>query len=266
MTVRLGAIGYLNTRPLIAGLEAETGFELSYGAPSACAAQLREGRVDLGLIPTVEYARSPEPYYIVPEVGIACRGEVLSVKFLFRGELAAVRRVALDRSSRTSAALLRILLRERHGVVPEFVEAHPDLDGMLAAADGALLIGDLALELEGDRLSQIDLGAEWSAHTGHPFVFAVWAGRRDALTPAQARRLVQARRHGEGRLEEIARRFADGRGRPRELYERYLRQHIRFELGAAELAGLRHFYGLACQHGLIPQVPELRFYQTGGDA
>lgn len=262
MKLRLGAIGYLNTRPLIAGLEQVDTFELRYGAPALCASQLREGQVDLGLIPSIEYARSTEPYCIVPHVAIACRGAVLSVRLFYRGELARVGRVALDQSSRTSAALLRILLRERYGLAPEFLEARPDLGQMLARADAALLIGDVALETEDPSLEVLDLGQEWRAFSGHPFVFAFWAGRAGAVTAEQAARLVQARDQGQARIPEIARAFARERAGQAGLYERYLRDHIHFEFGPPELAGLHHYYELARRHGLIPQVPELRFYET----
>jgi len=296
MKIRLGAVCFLNTRPLTAALEPEDPFfEVSYAVPSACAAQLQAGQIDVGLIPSIEYARSQVPYCLVPEVAIACRGEVLSVQLFFRGPLERIRRVALDPSSRTSAALVQILLRERYGLSPEFVEAPPasgrrgpeparsgsghkadfrmdsKLEAMLAGADAALLIGDSALRHLGGELSNMDLGQEWKGFTGYPFVFAFWAGRQGALAPAQVQRLVEARRQGAGQIPAIARKAARelGPGFAQEqevlvvLFERYLTQHIRFELGEEELAGLRCFYALAYQHGLISGVPELRFFEKG---
>ena len=142
MSVRLRAVSYLNTRPLTISLENNPAFELSYSVPSVCAADLEAGRVDLGLIPSIEYARSREPYYIVPDVAIVSRGEVFTVRLFWRGDLRRVKRIALDTSSRTSAALLHILLREKFHLAPEFAEAGPALGTMLEIADAALLIGD----------------------------------------------------------------------------------------------------------------------------
>ena len=262
MSVRLGTIGFLNTRPLIVSLEQDSTFELSYSVPALCAAELREGRIDVGLIPSIEYARSAEPYYIVPEVALATHGEVLTVRLFYRGDLGRAARIALDRSSRTSVALLRIFLREKFGLDPEFVEAPPDLAAMLEIADAALLIGDPMFQHLDTGLESVDLGREWVELTGHPLVLAFWAGRERALSPAQARQLVQAKPAGQQQIPSIARAFCRERGGSAELYERYLRQHICFDLGDAELAGLRVFYGLAREHGLIQAVPELRFYEV----
>jgi chorismate dehydratase len=261
MSVRLGAVSYLNARPLTLALEqGDSPFALSYSAPAVCAAQLEEGRIDVGLIPSIEYARSREPYWLVPGVAIASRGEVLTVRLFYRGALQGVQRVALDNSSRTSAALLRILLRERYGLEPEFCEARPDLEQMLAQADAALLIGDPVLAALEKKGPSLDLGSEWLELTGQPFVFAFWAGRTGALSPLQVRELVRAKERGKEQIGKIALDYAQQRGGSASRYEDYLRRHICFELGEAELGGLRAFYEKACAHGLIPGVPQLRFY------
>jgi chorismate dehydratase len=264
MSVRLGAVSYLNARPLAAGLEGEPhSFDVVRAVPSQCAADLHAGRIDVGLIPSIEYARGPEPYCMVPEVAIAARGPVLTVRLFWRGDLRAVRRVALDTSSRTSAALLRVLMREKFGMEPEFAAARPDLEEMLLRADAALLIGDAVFGAGDAGCESLDLGAEWVGFTGHPFVFAFWAGRQGALSPSQVDQLVRARDQGRMRVREIALDFSEAQkraGLPAAFYERYLTDHICFELGEAELAGLRTFYELAYGHGLIPVIPELRFY------
>lgn len=264
MKVRLGAVSFLNTRPLTIALELErenSPFALSYAVPALCAAQLREGRVDLGLIPSIEYARSPEPHCIVPGICLACHGAVLSVRLFCRREVARLRRVAVDRSSRTAAALLRILLREQYRLDPEFVELAPDLEAMLGQADAALLIGDPVFQVA-DHRDSLDLGQAWKELTGLPFVFAFWAGRQGALTPPQARLLVRAGREGLRHIPAIARDHARQHGGAGDFYQRYLEHHMRFDLGEAELEGLREFYRLAHRHCLIEAVPELRFYQV----
>jgi chorismate dehydratase len=205
----------------------------------------------------------------VPGVGIASRGPVRSVSLFHRQPLSGVRRVALDSSSRTSAALLRILLHDRLGRDPEYVVMSPSLPDMLAAADAALLIGDRALYFEGEE-SRLDLGQEWTERTGLPFVWAFWAGRRDAAGSSQVARLQTALAAGLLALPAIASTYNGAgipgrtKGEPRldraAVNEDYLRRNIVFRLGEEESAGLSEFYRRAHELGLIARVPELRFY------
>ncbi len=255
--LRLGVVSYLNAAPTVYGLEREEGFRLVRDVPSRVADLLHAGEVDLGLIPSVEYAEGN--YAIVPGVAIGSRGPVRSVNLFHRVPLDAVRRVALDISSRTSVALARILLRERLGRDPTYIASAPSVREMLAEADAALVIGDHALyfDLPMDRL---DLGAEWTARTGLPFVFAFWAGRPGVVTPAGVARLQAALAAGLGALPAIASSY-NGLGASRAaVNEAYLRDNIVFTLGEAEAAGLREFYRRAHAMGLIARVPELRFH------
>jgi chorismate dehydratase len=227
---------------------------------------LHAGTVDLGVIPSIEYAAGD--YAIVPGVAIASRGPVRSVCLFHRRPLAEVRRVALDSSSRTSAALLRILLRDRLGRDPEYAVMPPSLSDMLGAADAALLIGDRALYFDGEE-DRLDLGQAWTEQTGLPFVWAFWAGRSGAAGSPEVARLQAALAAGLEALPSIAATYngagatggndAPGQDR-RVLNEDYLRRNIRFRLEAAEAEGLEAFYGRAFELGLIPRVPELRFY------
>jgi chorismate dehydratase len=184
---------------------------------------------------------------------------VRSVSLFHRGPLEAVRRVALDTSSRTSIALTRILLRERLGRDPEYLPMAPSLPAMLEAADAALLIGDPALYFEGE-LSRLDLGEEWKRRTGLPFVYAFWAGRPGAIDAEGVRRLQAVRVAGVGAIAAIASRY-NGQGPDRaSLNESYLRTNMVYDLGPGELAGLAEFYRRLHELELIPQVPELRFH------
>ena len=196
----------------------------------------------------------------MPEVAITSRGPVRSVCLFHRRPLQQVRRVALDSSSRTSAALLRVLLRERLGRDPEYVAMPPSLPDMLAAADAALLIGDRALYFEGEE-SRLDLGQEWTERTGLPFVWAFWAGRREAAAPSQVGRLQAALAEGLENRPAIASTYNGAGGAA--LNERYLRSNIVYRLGEPEVAGLNEFYRRAFGLGLIARVPELRFYGGG---
>lgn len=216
------------------------------------------------MIPSIEYAAGD--YAIVPNVAITSRGPVRSVCLFHRRPLSDIHRVALDSSSRTSAALLRVLLRERLGRDPEYVVMPPSLPDMLAAADAALLIGDRALYFDGKE-SRLDLGQEWTERTGLPFVWAFWAGRFAAARPHEVARLQAALADGLQALPTIASTYngAGGtHGAPDTdravLNEDYLRRNIVYRLDEAEAAGLKEFYRRAFELGLIGRVPELRFY------
>jgi chorismate dehydratase len=255
--VRLGAVSYLNAAPHVHGLEGDSGFRLEREVPSRVARRLHAGEVDLGLVPSVEYAFGD--YAIVPDIAVASRGPVRSVRLFHHGPLDRVRRVALDTSSRTSAALVRILLRERLGRHPQYVPMGPNLVDMLAVADAALLIGDPALDHEADAAC-LDLGEEWARLTGLPFVFAFWAGRAGAVGAAGVARLQAALRAGLGELPAIAAGQARGDAVRAAKYEAYLRENIVYRLGEEEQEGLREFYRRAHAISLIPAVPELRFH------
>jgi chorismate dehydratase len=254
--VRLGAVSYLNAAPHVYGLEGDPDFRLERDLPSRVAARLHAGEVDLGIIPSIEYAFGR--YAIVPGVAVGSRGRVRSVSLFHRGSLESVRRVALDTSSRTSATLVKILLHERLGRDPAYVAMGPSLPDMFAVADAALLIGDPALDQE--EAPHLDLGEEWTRLTGLPFVFAFWAGRPGSVGPAGVRRLQQALRDGLSSLATIAERQAQGDPRRAATYESYLRETIVYRLGEEEQAGLLEFYRRAHRLALVPAVPELRFH------
>jgi len=261
--VRLGAVGYLNARPLVYGLDRESRFAVRFDAPSRCAELLHEGGIDVGLIPSVEYLRGPGGYAVVPEISIASMGPVASVALFSRGPLGAIRSIAADRSSRTSIALLRVLCAWRFGIAPEIRTAAPDFEPMLAQADAALVIGDPALFVDHQALglTKIDLGAEWTALTGLPFVWAFWAGRPQALGPADVRLLQAARDAGVAAADEVARAYSPDDEAKSRRGGQYLRENIQYGLGDRERDGLRRFYDETVALGLVPRVEPLRWYE-----
>ena len=262
--LRLGAVSYLNTKPLVYGLDAHPDqFNIRFDVPARCAALLHEGRVDLGLIPAIEYLRGD--YVIVPNVAIASDGEIASVALFTRVPIEQVRTLALDISSRTSVALTRVLCAKRWGIAPSFMPADPDLETMLARADAALMIGDPALKIDPAKhhATKVDLGSEWHALTGLPFVYAMWAGRPDAASPEQCRALQAARDRGVAHLSDIARDVAEGNpGRETQALH-YLRDNLKYGLGEREAQGLRRFHELAAELGLVPSLQPLRFFDSG---
>lgn len=278
--IRLGAVEYLNARPLVFGLDRSPRFDVQYDAPSRCASLLHDGAIDVGLIPSIEYLRGG-PYRVVPDLAIASRGPVASVALFTTKPMADVQSIAVDTSSRTSIALVHVLCARVYKIAPAIEMRRPDLHGMLEQCDAALIIGDRALFLDPAAvrlplrtargrqpdlekvhpdLEKIDLGEVWTALTGLPFVYAFWAGRPDALTAADVVALQRARGEGVRHPEELARAlFPDDPGR-QAIGARYLRDNIKYVLGAEERAGLDTFYRYAAEAGLVETAAPLRFY------
>ena len=261
--VRLGAVGYLNARPLVYGLDVSPRFDLRYDVPSECARLLHEGAIDVGLIPSIEYLRGG-PYRIAPDLAIASRGPVASVAIYTTRPIADVRSIALDTSSRTSVALVSVLCARRFRITPRLEPRGPDLADMLARADAALIIGDKALFQpaagNGRSFEKIDLGDEWTALTGLPFVWAFWAGRAGALDGDDVAALQHARDEGVERPDELAREYLAGPPERQEAGGRYLRENIKYYLGDDERAGLETFYRYAAESGLVSNAGEVRFF------
>ena len=260
--IRLGAVEYLNARPLVYGLERDPRFTIRYDIPSQCARLLHEDAIDLGLIPSIEYLRGPRPYGILPDLAIASRGPVASVALYTRRDPQDIRTIAMDTSSRTSVALAAVIARRAFGIAPEPVPMAPDLEVMLAKADAALIIGDNALLLDHDavRARKIDLGESWTEATGLPFVYAFWAGPPHRVTPGEVRALQQARDRGTAHYAEIARDYFTARVEYQRVGEQYLRDNIQYRLGWEEMEGLRTFYSYAAEQGLVVFDGELRIY------
>jgi len=276
--VRLGAVGYLNARPLVYGLDSSPQFDLRYDVPSECARLLHAGAIDVGLIPSIEYLRGG-PYRIAPDLAIASRGPVASVAIYTTRPIADVRSIALDTSSRTSVALVSVLCARRFRIRPSLESRGPDLTDMLGHCDAALLIGDNALLLDHEsfplplgtsaqplapspqpRLEKIDLGEAWTTLTGLPFVWAFWAGRPDALNDDDVRALGRARDAGVTCSDAIAREYFPGSPAHQAIGAAYLRDNIKYHLGDDERAALELFYRYAVEAGVVEQENALRFY------
>jgi len=259
--VRLGAVSYLNTKPLVQGLDQRSDlFSLRFDVPARCAALLHQGRVDLGLIPAIEYLHGD--YRIVPGVAIASNGPIASVALFSSVPVDQVRTLALDTSSRTSVALTRVLCAARWQIAPAFVPAEPDLHAMLARADAALIIGDPALVIDAETQGVIktDLGSEWQALTGLPFVYAMWCGREGVAQAEHINVLNAARDRGVADLGAIARSESRGDRETEARMLPYLRDNLKYHLGDAEVAGLRRFHELAVEHGVARGLRDLRFF------
>lgn len=263
MTVRLSVVCYLNTKPLVYGLEqglVPHRFSLSYDVPSVCASRVKSGEADIGLIPSIEFARLPTPGAIVPTIAIASHGPVASIFLFHKVPVKSIRTVAVDTSSRTSVALTHIILNDFYGVDFTPVQHEPVLDNMLANADAAMIIGDPALESVDRVEPRIDLGQAWTELTGLPFVYAFWAGQPDAVSPEDVRALIASKATGLANLHTITDRYARTHARPAAFYHAYLKDHLYFDFGTREIRGVTEFYRRAHRLGLIQAEPILRFY------
>lgn len=246
--MRVSAVSYLNTWPLIWGFQhgPERGlFDFRFDLPAQCAAALESGEADIGLVPSAELDRLGLDFF--PDVGIACEGPVRSILLVSRVPVERIATLAVDSGSRTSVALARIILGERYECYPETFAHEPTLGRMLARADAALVIGDPALRLEpaDPALTTLDLGEEWVRWTGLPMVFAVWAGRAEKLRGPARDAFLRSWEWGREHIDEIVRRAADERGFPEPLARSYLTRHIQYRLGPEHLDGLAKFRSLA---------------------
>jgi chorismate dehydratase len=260
--LRVGAVGYLNARPLTWALDGSPDrWAIRYDLPSVCSSLLHAGQVDLGLVPSIDYLQDPD-YRFVPGVGIGSRGPIASVALFSRVPIERVTSIALDTSSRTSVALIRVLCRHRFGIEPEFVAHGPDLAAMTAAADAGLLIGDPAFETDHQALGlqKTDLGEEWTAMTGLPFIYAAWTGRPGTVTAADVTALQEAQRAGVHSVDAIAAEYGRGDVRRVARAAAYLRDNVKYGLGPDEAAGLQLFLNYAADLGLAPRRRQLEFF------
>ncbi len=245
--MRISVVDFLNARPLTWGLlrRPPAGVEVSRDLPSICAEKLAAGEADAGLIPSIEFARIPG-LVRVPGLGIAAESEVRSVLLVSEVSREKIRSLRLDPASRTSAALVRILLKRRYGLSPRIAaEGEP--------ADARLLIGDPALKVKLKGRVVVDLAAEWRSLTGFPFVFAFWAVRRDAWREELAEMFHESHRAA---LEDFSTLVASEVEEARDslsppLVEDYLRHCLHYELTEKDEAGLELFYRFAREEGLI---------------
>ncbi len=263
--VKVGAVSYLNTKPLIYPLLKVPQFpgsdeiKLSLAVPSRLATELGDGNLDIGLIPIIEYFRAESGYRIIRHISICSRGPVLSIQLLSRVPIPAIRSVALDTSSRSSRALVKIVLAEKYRVYPEFHSCPPTIDPRSADVDAVLLIGDTALKRLGATDYTLDLGAEWSELTGLPFVYACWVARGEVELGQVPQTLLNAKEDGIKKISEIVRIESQKIGFPEQLCRDYLTKHIFYELGDSEIAGLQKFYKFAVKYDLAQSNVKLRF-------
>lgn len=251
-SMKIGAVSYLNSRPLIEGLsDLLPAATLTLDYPSRLADALAVRELDVALIPSVEYFRRPG-YEIVSDACVAARGPVMSVKLYCRVHPGMVQRLALDEGSRTSAALAKVILAERYGVEPSTEPLPMDCSAADTTADAVLLIGDRAMHSPPEQFEAVmDLGQMWYDWTGLPFVFAMWVARRETNTEGVDEALSRARDLGLANISHIAKSEAPRLGLSYDTAMTYLTRNLHYHLTSAERSGLRLFCELATQHNLV---------------
>ena len=266
---RIAASSYLNAAPLcysfILGSQRDRCVFLSDEAPARCAELLAQGEADAALIPVIEYQRIPG-LIIAPGACVASKSSVRSVLLASRVPIDRVRSVALDTSSRTSAALIQILFGHFYGRDVSYKSAPPMLEEMLESNDAALIIGDPAMLINRSALYVYDLAEEWRKNTDLPFVFAFWAIRTDAAhlfgTASEKPEKIdfsEAKLEGLNHAHELATSYSESLGLPREDLFSYLTEAISYDLDEESLRGLSLYYRLASERGLIEEPRELAF-------
>ena len=256
--IKIGAVNYLNTKPLVYGLsERAQNIEISYDLPSRLADDLTSGRLDVALIPSIEFFQDPT-YTIISDACIGCRGPVLSVKLFSRVPFDQIGTLALDEGSRTSAALVKILLEQRYGIRPRTEPLSIGSPATTTSTDAVLLIGDRAIHSPSDEFVAVwDLGDQWCRWAELPFVFAMWVGRDGRDWHELAVALSDTRDEGLRHLKQIAEQESQPVGLDRDECLAYLRNNLYFHLGPRELQGLELFYQLSSQIGAAPEGIDL---------
>ena len=259
--LRVGAVSYLNSKPLVYGLgDRDRAIDLVYDFPSQLADRLKRGELDVALIPSIEYLRNPG-YRIVSDACIACQGPVLSVKLLSRRPMNRIETLALDEGSRSSAVMVRVLLKARFALTPRLQLLHYGADITQVPSDSVLLIGDRAIHPPVDCYQEIwDLGEQWCQWSGLPFVFAMWVARPGLDVVRLETALSATRDAGVANLEPIARSESPGVGLTYEQTLCYLRDNLHFYLGPREQQGLEYFRRCAAELGVCPCAEEGRVF------
>jgi chorismate dehydratase len=258
--LRISVVQYLNSVPLIWGMlhgPQQGKYELQFATPAHCADAVRDGQADIGIIPVIEYHRIPQ-LQIISGISIASKARVRSVLLLSKVPIEEIQSVAVDTSSRTSVAFLRILLGRFYSRTVNLIPSAPCPDEMLKRADSALVIGDPALTYRGSA-DIYDLAAEWKKFTGLPFVFAFWAGHRDNSLALCRKDFEESREFGLAHVDDIAREYAPKLDLPPAEVKVYLTENINYSLDEENLRGLRLFFKLAHEVGIIPVEKELHF-------
>lgn len=264
--INLGAAPFLNMRPLIYPLEkgvVDHSFNIMYFDPFLLSENLSEGVVDVAPIPSVEFLRTDD-YFILPDISISSFGKVDSVVLKSRKKITEIRSVSVDSRSKSSTALLRIVLELFLGLKPKYVRREPG-NGFLKGVDAGMLIGNAGLQarhLSAEKSPFIyDLGELWTEETSLPFVYAVMAIKKgDSNTAEGCRCLVSTKEEGVKLISEIVDIESRKLGLSREQCLTYLEERIKYDLDGPKIEGLIKYRDLLFELNEIEKKNEIHFY------
>ncbi len=248
--LKVGAVSYLNTKPLVWGLDKMDGIiDLHYEVPSKLFKMFAGGLLDIALIPIIRYFGN-EDYRVIPDISISSKGRVESVNLYVTGDVNNIKTVALDTSSLTSRALTAVILKKRYNLSPDFIDWNNGPDIATSGADATLIIGDNAMKPYDNKYKVLDLGEEWMNLTGLPFVFAVWVTKDGADLRGFDKVLKEAKENGINSLEKIAEAESKRLNFSKEVCLNYLSKAIHYDLGKDEINGVEKFNEYTLELGL----------------
>lgn len=259
--MKIGVIPFLNVKPLIYKLEKDESVELVYASPSKLSALLKEGKIDVGIIPAIDYFRGVGKW-VVSNISISSYEKAESVKLFYKDNILNIQTVGVDENSSTSVALLRIILNEVYSISPEFRKITPVLPEVLEENEATLLIGDQAIITSGKN---IDLGQEWYKFTHLPFIYAFWVIKEgiEDYHPIVTL-LTKSKELGMRKLDEIIAQESKKLSLNQEIISNYLKQIMRYDFKRLELKGVLKFVNYALKYKLIDKEREIEFCNPSG--
>lgn len=262
--LRFALVPYLNAQPLYEGLqELLPSAQVRHLPPAGVAKALRNHQADVGLVPVFSlFDPGMEDFICLPDTGICAKGEVISVYLAARKPFSEIREIVLDPESRSSAALLRILAPYYFSKDIKFFHTLPGYENEIGGDRAGLIIGDRALKMTEQFPYRLDLSKAWHEFSGFPFVFAVWAIRRNCVSEELVQVLKTTKFNGMQHLDRIAFEWAKANQVAYEIPYRYLKDHIYYNIGAAEHEGLKRFTHLAIAYEFFPPTKEIHYYDT----
>jgi chorismate dehydratase len=255
------ALPYL---PLIYGLKdklIQHNLSLIIEEPYQALRRLQEGEVELGIIPSVEYGQKKETWRIIPGIAVSSKGAAKDMLLFFHKGLKDIKNISIDANASISLLLLKILIKEKFILNPEYIKMEPHLDTMLAQTDAALITGDKAFEYARTNRNYLDLGEEWEDLTGLPFVYAFWAGREFTIKKEEVSIIKNAFDLGKRNLIQISREYAENNSEDWVYYHDFLTHNRTYTFSNHERDGLMELYHYAFYYGFIKYIPDLYYYE-----
>jgi chorismate dehydratase len=251
--MRIAAIRYINTLPLIFGLQNNQDHDLIFDTPSSCFRKLITNEVDVALIPVLGTQMHPD-VRAIPDLGIAAEKQTESVFVYSKKPLNKIQTVAADPASLTSVNLLKIILHMQYQNQPKFLTSNAsEIRDRLKVCDAALVIGDAAITTTVTGFSRWDLATEWHAMTQLPFIFAVWASLR-RLTSSEQEAFQQSFLEGQAELEMVIDQASKMLPVDREFVKRYYNLDLHYQLTPNDYQGFSQYLALAADLKFVDNI------------